>query len=189
MLLRHRRWSRRALRSWNFWTPILGTVYRIRAYHPRTGRLMRRAYVGRTMQVPWTKRIEAHLWGTADRPPQPWADTVPGWRPDGTVDEVIAAGGAVVIFQFRMVPLILTSLELWAILVCRPVYNDQRNRGNRRRITRAEAAAQRRQRDRGLPARRHRNGLGLRLVGVALLAAGLLLMMLLVGGADGLGGY
>lgn len=188
MLLRHRRRSRRGLKSWNFWTRIIGTVYCLRAYHPVTGRLVRRAYIGRTMQVPWTKRIEAHLWGTADRLPQPWADMVPGWRPDGTVDEVTAAGGAAVIVQFRMVPLLLTWLEFWTIVWGRPMYNVQHNR-NPRRITRAEAVAQRQQRDRGLPVQGRRNGLGVRLVGVVLLAAGLLLMMLLVGGAGDLGGY
>jgi hypothetical protein len=179
MLLRHQRRSRRALRSWNFWTPITGTVYRIRAYHPVTGRLMRRAYIGRTMQNPWTKRIRGHLWGTSDTPAKPWADTVPGWRPDGTVDEVIAAGGAVAIFQFRMVPLILTWLEFWAIVWGRPMYNVQHNR-NPRRITRAGAVAQRQQRDWGLPTRNHRSVPDLRLVGVGLLGFGVLLLVLLV---------
>jgi len=139
--------NQRGIKSWNFWTPITGTVYRLRAHHPVTGRLMRRAYIGRTMQVPWTRRIEGHLWGTRDTPAQPWADTVPGWRPNGTVEEVVAAGGAAVIVQFRMVPLILTWLEFAAIVVGRPKYNVLLNRGNRRRIPKWKAVEQRRERD------------------------------------------
>lgn len=128
-------------------TPCLGTVYRIRAHHPITGRLMHRAYFGQTRQVPWTKRIEGHLWGTFDTPAQPWADTVPGWRPNGTVDEVIAAGGATVVCRFQTVRAILTALEILTIRYGLPTYNDQHNRGNPRRIPKWKAVEQRRERD------------------------------------------
>ena len=173
--------SQRGIKSWNFWTPITGTVYRIQAYHPVTGRLMRRAYFGKTMQDPWKKRIKGHLWGTGDTPAQPWADTVPGWRPNGTVDEVIKAGGAVVIVRFRMVPLILTWLELAAIVVGRPRYNVLLNRRNPRRIPKWKAVEQRRERDArrgsqpwGAPSGRWVHqvvGVGLLVLGVLVLAS------------------
>ena len=133
------RWLRRGL------TPCLGTIYRIRAYRPDgSGQLMHRAYFGQTRQVPWTKRIEGHLWGTDDTRPQPWADTVPGWRPNGTVEEVIVARGATVVCRFQTVLAILTALEILTIRYGLPVYNDQHNRGNPRRIPkwlRSSAAA------------------------------------------------
>jgi hypothetical protein len=165
-------------------TPVLGTIYRIRAYHPITGRLMHRAYFGQTRQVPWDERIEGHLWGTFDTPAQPWADTVPGWRPNGTVDEVIAAGGATVVCQFRTVRAILTVLEILTIRYGLPVYNDQHNRGNPRRIPKWLAVEQRRERDarRGLQpwgALTGRWGIPVRqLVGALLLVAGVLVVLL-----------
>jgi len=171
--------NQRGIKSWNFWAPITGTVYRIRAYHPVTGRLMRRAYIGKTMQDPWTKRIKGHLWGTRDIRAQPWADTVPGWRPDGTVEEVIAARGAKVVCRFRMVPLILTQLEFWAIRLGLPVYNDQHNRGNPRRIPKWKAVEQRRERDvrRGLQPWGAPSGRWVRqVVGAVLLVFGVLVL-------------
>ncbi len=163
---------------WNFWTPILGTIYGIYGYHPRTGKLCY-VYGGKTMQVPWTKRIRAHLWGTEDTPPKAWADTVPGWRPDGKVHEVVAAGGAKVEWQARTVSLVLTLVEVqYAIRLRRPLYNDQHNRNNPHRIPKAEQLRQRAWRDAGM---RRRPGLvsGLaRLVaGVALLALGLVMLV------------
>jgi len=182
---RRSRWLRlpnrkqRGIKSWNFWTPITGTVYRIRAYHPVTGRLMRLAYIGKTMQDPWKKRIKGHLWGTWDTPAQPWADTVLGWRPNGTVEEVIAAGGAKVVCRFGMVALILTQLEFWAIRLGLPVYNDKWNRGNPRRIPKWRAVEQRRERDArrgsqpwGAPSGRWAR----QLAGVVLLVFGVLLL-------------
>ena len=160
-------------------TPCLGTVYRIRAHHPVTGRLMHRAYFGQTRQVPWTKRIEGHLWGTDDTRPQPWADTVPGWREDGTVDEVIAARGAAVVCRFRTVRAILTVLEILTIRYGLPVYNDQHNRGNPRRIPKWKAVEQRRERDarRGLQPRRAPSGSWVRqVIGVLLLVFGVLVL-------------
>jgi len=134
----------RGLKSWNFWTPIRGTVYRITALNPSTGGRTWRAYFGKTAQDPWTKRIEEHLWGPDAKD---WADTVPGWRPRGNIHEVIAARGARIVVRFWMVPLILTVLERAVIVWGRPVYNDRDNRRNPRRVTISEAKRQRRSRD------------------------------------------
>ncbi len=139
-----------SLRSWNFWTPITGTIYGFRAHHPYGGWRRIRAYYGRTAQVPWTKRAEAHLWGTSDRPAKPWADTVPGWRPNGTIEEVIAAGGVYKVWQGRTVMLILCSVEYLTIKLGRPRYNDVWNRSNPRRITKRRARRARLIRDFGL---------------------------------------
>jgi len=168
------RWLRRGL------TPCLGTIYRIRAYRPDgSGQLMHRAYFGQTRQVPWTKRIEGHLWGTDDTRPQPWADTVPGWRPNGTVEEVIVARGATVVCRFRTVLAILTALEILTIRYGLPVYNDQHNRGNPRRIPKWKAVEQRRERDArrgsqpwGAPSGRWAR----QVVGAVLLVAGVLVL-------------
>ena len=174
-------------------TPCLGTIYRIRAYHPVTGRLMHRAYFGQTRQVPWEKRIKGHLWGTFDTPPQPWADTVPGWRPNGTVSEVIAAGGATVVCQFQTVRAVLTVLEILTIRHGLPVYNYQWNRGNPKRIPKWKAIEQRRERDarRGLPPMAAPAGhwslpaghRGHQMVGAALLVAGVLVVLVTLAAA------
>lgn len=177
-----RRWQ---LKSWNFWTRITGTVYGIRAHHPRTGQLTF-AYGGKTMQVPWTKRIEGHLFGTWDQPPKPWADTVPGWRPAHTarerkqvVREVVAAGGVFVVWQAATVPLVLTWMEiLFGIRLRRPLYNSQWNTLNARRITPVEARKQRARRDAGRGRLPVRGGSSLRAVtGAVLLACGLTLLL------------
>lgn len=129
--------KRRGLRSWNFWTPILGTVYGVRGLH--NGRI-RYIYGGKTTQVPWTKRLEDELWGKYHRDGQRWwAHTVLGWRPDGNIAEVIAAGGVFVQWQARTVPLVLSMVEtIWAIRIRRPIHNIQHNTGNRRRSTRRQ---------------------------------------------------
>lgn len=164
--------KRGAPQWWNFWTPILGTIYGIYGHHPRTGKFCY-VYGGKTMQVPWTKRIRAHLWGTHDTPAKPWADTVPGWRSGGTVREVVAAGGARPLWQARTVPLVLTLVEiLYAIRLRRPLYNDQHNRGNPRRIPKADQLRQRARRDAGV---RRQPGLAF---GLARLVAGVVLVVL-----------
>lgn len=133
---------------WNFWSRHDSVVYGLRGTHPRTGRLAR-AYVGKTIQKPWTRRIEQHLFGGGryNSTPQPWADTVPGWRPNGTVDEVIAAGGAYIIWRGRWSPMGLAMRESLAIWGLRPLYNYQGNRRNRRRIEKYKATTQRMERD------------------------------------------
>jgi hypothetical protein len=154
---------------------------------------MHRAYFGQTRQVPWEKRIKGHLWGTFDTPPQPWADTVPGWRPNGTVDEVIAAESATVVCQFRTVRAILTALEILTIRYGLPVYNDQHNRGNPRRIPKWRAVEQRRERNArrgvqpwGAPTGRWGLSAGHwahQLVGAALLVAGVLVVLVTLAAA------
>lgn len=182
-----------ALTDWNFWTIITATVYQVNGYHPddlvrgvQRPRVID-AYYGKTMQTPWTRRIEAHLWGARGEPPKSWADTVPGYRPDGpagrAVDEVVAAGGARVVWTARSVPLILTWVEFVVIRWGRPYYNDRDNRDNPRRITKDEQIRQRAVRD-----GRRRGArvtapvsIGLRtLAGVLVLAAGLALLVLAV---------
>jgi hypothetical protein len=124
--------SRRGLKSWNFWTPILGTVYGVRGYYRGRPRYI---YGGKTTQVPWTKRPEDHLWARHwERAPKFWAHTVLGYRPNGTIEEVIAAGGVFIIWQARTVPLVLSLVEvIYAIKIRRPVHNRQWNMNNRRR--------------------------------------------------------
>jgi hypothetical protein len=148
------------LKSWNFWTPINGTLYGWRAYHPDDYLLLLQganikprviyAYGGKTTQHPWTKRIEQHAWGRGryDNKPQPWVDTVLGWTPNGTVTQLIAAGGVFTIWQGRTVMLLLSWGEiLIAIKLRRPYYNHQWNQGNRRRIPIPVAEDQRELRD------------------------------------------
>lgn len=135
------------LRSWNFWSPINGTLYGYRAWHPDDFLLQLQgaairprvvyAYGGKTTRRDWRARAEEHMWGggrygsTQDA----WADTVLGWRPDGTVEDVMAAGGYWNIWQGRTVPLLLSIGEvLIAIKMRRPYYNYQHNQRNRRRI-------------------------------------------------------
>lgn len=124
------------LSKYNFWSRIDGTLYGIRAFHPRSGRLTF-AYGGKTFQHPWTKRIDQHLWGRGtSEPAKPWAHTVPGWRPNGRVEEVIAAGGVFVIFQGRVSPFGLWWREiLFAIWLRLPLYNNQHNLHNPRRLS------------------------------------------------------
>lgn len=161
------------LRSWNFWTPIYGTLYAYRSYHPGDFLLMLEghpvrprtiyAYGGKTTRRDWEARLEEHMWGggpygaTAD----PWADTVLGWSPDGTVDDIMAAGGYYNIWQGWTVPLFLSIGEvLIAIKLRRPYYNYQWNQTNPRRIPIYEQESQRELRDlargpgSGIPARR-----------------------------------
>jgi hypothetical protein len=147
------------LKSWNFWTPINGTLYGYRAYHPDDFLLQLQgasirprviyAYGGKTIRR-WEKRMEEHMWGGGqyDSKPKPWADTVPGWRPDGTVDDIIAAGGVYRIWHGRTVPLLLSLGEVvYAIKLKRPYYNHQWNLGNRRRIPLHKQENQRQLRD------------------------------------------
>lgn len=133
----------------DIWSRYNGVVYLIRGHHPYTGRT-KRAYVGKTVQRPWTKRIDQHLWGRGQyhNPPQPWADTVPGWRPDGSVAEVIAAGAVKILWEGRCSPFGLWWREIFFILLLRPKYNYQWNRANSSRITKTKARKQRVMRDR-----------------------------------------
>jgi hypothetical protein len=130
--VRRRPGSGHGLKSWNFWTPITGTVYGVRGHWK--GRV-RYIYGGKTTQVPWTKRAEDHLWARHwEKQPKWWAHTVLGYRPNGTIQEVLAAGGFYVIWQARTVPLILSMVEvIYAIKIKRPVHNLQWNTRNRRR--------------------------------------------------------
>jgi hypothetical protein len=130
------------------WSRHHGVVYLIRGHHPLTGRV-KRAYVGKTIQRPWTKRIDQHLWGRGQyqNPPQPWADTVPGWRPGGSVSEIIAAGGVSILWEGRWSPFGLWWREILLILLLRPKYNYQWNRANSSRITMTKAKNQRVSRD------------------------------------------
>lgn len=155
--VRSRRRRSRNLKDWNFWSIVNGTIYGVRTFHPVTGRLVY-GYGGKTIQEPWTRRIKQHLWDDEyfNSRAKPWADLVPGWRSDGTVGEVIAAGGAFPLWQGRTVPLILTCLEiLFAIRLRFPLYNDKHNHGNPRRIAMSTAIEQRADRD----ARRRLEGL------------------------------
>lgn len=141
---------RRPLQWWNFWTVLLCTGYEFRAWHPDDmglpagQRRLIRAYGGRTWQQPWTKRIEEHMWGKHyGNKVKPWRDTVPGWRLDGTVQEIIQAGGVRVMWQFRTVPIIAVWTEwCYSIKWRRPRYNQVGNEGNRKRITPELARAQ-----------------------------------------------
>lgn len=135
--VRRRTRSGHGLKSWNFWTPITGTVYGVRGHWK--GRV-RYIYGGKTTSVPWTIRIEDHLWARHwEKQPKWWAHTVLGYRPNGTVQEVIAAGGVFIIWQARTVPLILSLVEvIYAIKIKRPVHNRQWNTGNRRRSRTAD---------------------------------------------------
>lgn len=148
------------LKSWNFWTPITGTLYGWTAYHPDDVLLVlqgatitpRRvyAYGGKTMQVPWTKRISDHAWGSAryGTVAKPWMDTVPGWSPNGTVQDIVDAGGVRIIWQARTVPLVLSIGEYLIAIRCRrPYYNYQGNLGNSCRVPIYRQEDQREQRD------------------------------------------
>jgi hypothetical protein len=147
------------LKSWNFWTVVDGTLYGYRAHHPDDYLLLlqgadiqpRRvyAYGGKTIRD-WRARAEEHMWGRGKyhNPAQPWADTVLGWTPNGTVDDLITAGGYFAIWQGRTVPLLLSLGEIFiAIKLKRPMYNHSFNLGNRRRIPIYEAENQRELRD------------------------------------------
>ncbi|MGH3783973.1 MAG: hypothetical protein ACRDRO_25995, partial [Pseudonocardiaceae bacterium] len=133
-----------------FWRKYYGSLYGLRVYHPTTGRLVF-GYGGKTFQT-WTTRIEQHLWGGGryGSVPKPFADTVPGWRPNGTVEEVIAAGGAFRIYQGRVSPWGLWWREiLFAIWLRAPLYNHMLNQANPRRIPISVQYRQREARDRG----------------------------------------
>lgn len=153
-----------APKSWNFWTRVNGLLYGIRAYHPDDYLLLLQqqhrpnpipitpriiyAYGGKSIQR-WPTRLIQHLWGGGryNSVAQPWADTVLGWRQDGTVEEVMAAGGAFIIWQGRTSPLLLSWREIvLAIKLRRPYYNYQWNRC-RRRIPKYTAESQRQIRD------------------------------------------
>ena len=129
-------------RWWNFWTRVLGTTYEFTGWHPDdmhlppAQRRKIRAYGGKTIQRPWTKRIEEHMWGRHyGNEPKPWRDTIPGWRPNGTAQEIIAAGGVRITWQHWTVPLVLSLVEwFYSIKWRRPYYNDIGNHNNRRRI-------------------------------------------------------
>lgn len=133
----------------NIWDRQPAVLYLIRARHPLTGRTVR-AYVGKTTQRPWTKRIDQHLWGRGQyrNPAQPWADTVLGYRSDGSVREVISADGVRILREGRWSPFGLWWREILAIWLLRPRYNYQWNRANRHRITMSQAKRQRTYRNR-----------------------------------------
>lgn len=141
----------RNLKWYNFWSRYDGMLYGWRAYHPTTGRLVF-VYGGKTFQR-FETRISQHAWGGGryDDKPKPWADTVPGWRPNGTPKEIIAAGGVFPILGPRKIsPWGLWWREIvFAIWLRRPLYNHMWNLGNPRRITISEQYRQREARDRG----------------------------------------
>lgn len=141
----------RNLHWYCFWRRYDGLLYGWRAFHPTTGRLVY-VYGGKTFQR-FETRIRQHMWGGGryDSVPKPWADTVPGWRPNGTPEEIIAAGG---VFLIRK-PGLISPFNLWwqeivfAIWLRRPYYNDKWNRANHRRIPISVQYRQREARDRG----------------------------------------
>ena len=139
------------LRWWNFWSRIDGALYGFRGIHPRSGHTVF-VYGGKTFQRDWKDRIRQHLWGGGryDSVPKPWADTVLGWRPDGTVEECIRAGGVFLIRKpSRVSPFGLWWREIiFAIWLRLPLYNVQWNLHNPRRIRPAVAREQRARRDR-----------------------------------------
>jgi hypothetical protein len=139
------------LHWWNFWSRLNGTLYGIRAHHPENYNRPIFAYGGKTFQQPWTKRIEEHLWGRHyGNTPHAWVDTVYGYHPNGDVTDVIAAGGAYIIWHGRCSPFGLWWREILMIWTKRPYYNSIWNTGNRRRIVKSVAVAQRAARDMGL---------------------------------------
>lgn len=141
----------RNLRWYCFWHRYQGLLYGWRAYHPTTGRLVY-VYGGKTFQR-FEARIRQHMWGDPryGSVPKPWADTVPGWRPNGTPAEIIAAGG---VFLIRK-PGLISPFSLWwqeivfAIWLRRPYYNECWNKANPRRIPISVQYRQREARDRG----------------------------------------
>jgi hypothetical protein len=140
----------RNLSKWNFWSRYDGILYGFRVFHPTTGRLVF-GYGGKSFQR-WETRIRQHLWGGGryNDVPKPWADLVPGWRPGGTVEEVIAAGGAFLIYQGRVSPWGLWWREVvFAIWLRRPYMNECWNKANPRRIPISVQYRQREARDRG----------------------------------------
>lgn len=191
MSRRTRRRSGHGLKSWNFWTPITGTVYGVRGHY--RGNPRRYIYGGKTTQRPWTKRIEDHLWARHwERAPKFWAHTVLGYRPGGTVQECIDAGGVFIIWQARTVPLILSLVEvIVAIKLRRPVHNRQWNTGNRRRSGQREIQSLRVQQalvqESGLPMPPQpvRAGGGLRIAAVIAVLFGVLMFLPGMPGADG----
>ena len=98
-----------------------GTVYQIRVRHPRTGRLVRNGYIGKTRRKVEI-RISEHLHGSTrfGSRPQPWAADVVGWKVLWHRDDCSAMR--------------LWWAEVWRILVRFPLHNDQWNRRNPRRI-------------------------------------------------------
>lgn len=138
------------LHWWNFWSRHTGALYGVRGTHPRWGRVVF-VYGGKTFQRPWTARIEQHLWGGGrySSVPKPWADTVLGWRPNGTVEECIAAGGVFLIMEPRKIsPMGLWWREIvFAIWLRLPLYNVQWNLHNPRRVRPDVAREQRVKRD------------------------------------------
>lgn len=133
-----------------FWHRYNSSLYGIRVHHPTHGRVVF-GYGGKTVQR-WETRIRQHLWGGGryGSVAKPFADTVPGWRPGGTVEEVIAAGGVFLIWQGRVSPLSVWWREIvFAIWLRRPLYNHVWNLGNPRRIPISVQHRQREARDRG----------------------------------------
>lgn len=126
---------------WGF-TFAYGAIYLIFGWHPMTGRRVC-LYVGLTTQKPWVDndglkrypRIEQHLIGSDfyGSTPKVWGDTVTDWK-------------FAVETRYMISPL-LKLLELVFIKLYRPLYNDKMNRGNRRRIDKRTAIAQRQGRD------------------------------------------
>lgn len=120
------------VRKWKHRKP---GIYLVRTdRHLRPGR--ENGYVGRS--VNWEIRRKQHLGQDARHAPKPWTDLRPRW------------------IVLRMPwwlgwKWVLAPLELLAILVLLPRYNDALNHGNPRRVTLSRAAAQRLARDVGDP--------------------------------------
>jgi hypothetical protein len=111
-----------------------GYVYVIFGRHPKSGRITC-SWVGLTRRTSNDVRIREHLYGSAHYGilPKPWADLVTDYK---------------VKFSFRHIPQFMLSwIEITLIIYYRPLYNDQWNRGNVRRIPPWEAEQQRAARD------------------------------------------
>lgn len=126
------------------WSRVFGTIYGIKGEHPKKRRT-RTVYVGMTAQVPYTKRISQHLYGSHGNPPKPWADTVPGYT-EG-IKRVVTHGGCFVIWQKRCFYGYLKLRESWAFIWWRPVYNIQENTHRSSHIPKWKAEEQRAERD------------------------------------------
>lgn len=136
----HSRFPSMGIKKWyeQWLKPRPGSIYLAVTIHPDTwhpngtGRECT-GYVGKTQRRDHHIRWDEHEFGTRDKGPQPWIDTLVRWE---------------ILFTSRRVRgITLAWLEWWHIKRRRPLYNWIWNQDNKRMIPPSVAVKQRKMRD------------------------------------------